>query len=140
MGWTKDLALGEACQEELVQLLGCKDYTMSTGCFKEYDLIADGLKYEVKADRLTQKYGNLCIEYECNGKPSGISSTEADKWAYFVLDSDTEYTDCYLIPTEVIKAAIAEKKYHRVTSGGDGHRAQLYLFRRDLFKDYVMET
>jgi hypothetical protein len=39
-------------------------------------------KIEVKTDRLTQKTGNVYIEYESRGKPSGIRTSEADFWVY----------------------------------------------------------
>ena len=34
---------------------------------------------EVKRDRQTQKTGNVYIEYESRGKPSGIKTTKANK-------------------------------------------------------------
>ena len=38
-------------------------------------------KVEVKTERdWWQKTGNIAIEYECNGKPSGIDKTESDFW------------------------------------------------------------
>lgn len=48
------------------------------------------VKVEVKKDDWTTKTGNIAIEFECRGKPSGISITKADFWChvvghYFVL-------------------------------------------------------
>jgi hypothetical protein len=37
--------------------------------------------YEVKTDFKAKDTGNLFFEYKCNGKDSGLTSTEADKWA-----------------------------------------------------------
>ena len=39
-------------------------------------------KIEVKSDRITIKTGNVYIEYESRGKPSGIATSEADYWVY----------------------------------------------------------
>tara|TARA_R100001443_G_scaffold35589_8_gene49396 strand:- start:6814 stop:7248 length:435 start_codon:yes stop_codon:yes gene_type:complete len=39
-------------------------------------------KLEVKTDFKAYKTGNIAIEVECNGKPSGISTTEADWWLF----------------------------------------------------------
>lgn len=39
-------------------------------------------KIEVKSDRITTKTGNVYIEYESRGKPSGIATSEADYWVY----------------------------------------------------------
>jgi hypothetical protein len=41
---------------------------------------SDGLKYEVKADRIADRTHNFFIEYVAYNKPSGISITTADKW------------------------------------------------------------
>ena len=47
-------------------------------------LVADMLqdkKIEVKSERdVWQRTGNIAIEYECYGKPSGINATESDYW------------------------------------------------------------
>lgn len=39
-------------------------------------------KVEVKCDRMTVKTGNIYIEYESRGKPSGIATSQADYWVY----------------------------------------------------------
>lgn len=41
-------------------------------------------KIEVKSDRKTEETGNIYIEYESRGKPSGIKTTQADYWVYKV--------------------------------------------------------
>jgi len=47
-------------------------------------LVADMLqdkKIEVKSERdVWQRTGNIAIEYQSYGKPSGIQTTEADYW------------------------------------------------------------
>ena len=45
-------------------------------------IFAKGKKVEVKTDRMTHKTGNVFIEYESRGKPSGIATTDADYWVY----------------------------------------------------------
>jgi hypothetical protein len=56
---------------------------------------------EVKRDRQTQQTGNIYIEYESRGKPSGIKTTKAKKWAYILQDG------CILIiDTELLKKAL----------------------------------
>lgn len=58
-------------------------------------------KVEVKRDRLTKQTGNVYIEYQSRGKPSGIKTTKADKWAYILQDG------CILIvDTELLKKAL----------------------------------
>jgi hypothetical protein len=52
-------------------------------------------------DRQTKQTGNVYIEYQSRGKPSGIKTTKADKWAYILQDG------CILIvDTELLKKAL----------------------------------
>jgi hypothetical protein len=58
-------------------------------------------KVEVKRDRQTKQTGNVYIEYQSRGKPSGIKTTKANKWAYILQDG------CILIvDTELLKKAL----------------------------------
>lgn len=91
-------------------------------------------KYEVKADRLSAKTGNLCIEYECSGLPSGISTTEANYYAYFIIHGSSE--DLYIIPVPHIKELIAQGAYKKM-KGGDGYRSRFYLIPKVVFADYL---
>ncbi len=136
MPWKSDLELGEAYQRTLLDIVEYDTYEMAVGNFKPYDVKIkykdDTYTVEVKADRKTKDTGNMVIEYECNGKPSGITTTEADYWAYFI-DGTPEY---FLIPTTDIRKAIDEKKYSRTTRGGDGFRANMFLFPVSAFTEF----
>lgn len=37
---------------------------------------------EVKTDERSETTGNIYVEYECRGRPSGIATTKATWWAY----------------------------------------------------------
>lgn len=54
------------------------------GQLKEHEIaqIFSNKKIEVKTDFMAQETGNIALEYESRGKPSGISITEADFYAY----------------------------------------------------------
>jgi len=40
-------------------------------------------KIELKSETFQwEQTGNICIEYRCDGKPSGIAVTEADFWVH----------------------------------------------------------
>lgn len=52
---------------------------------------------EVKRDRVAHKTGNVFIEYESRGRPSGISTSQSDFYAYYISDV------CILISTEKLK-------------------------------------
>jgi hypothetical protein len=106
------------------------------GKFKDYDMICDdNVKYECKCDRLSIKTGNLAIEFRCNNKESGITSTKADYYAYFIIKNPDEH-DLYIIPTEDIRTKISNKEFKRTVKGGDGWRSEMYLFELSKFENY----
>jgi hypothetical protein len=122
--WKKTLAFGNLYEEILKELIPHKECIQSIK--GEYDLILDGVKYEVKADRFMFKTGNVLIEYESNNKASGISITEADYYAIFEVDGD-KY-ELYLIPVQEIKDLIREKNYRSKISCGYNKLSKCYLF------------
>jgi hypothetical protein len=144
----KTLAFGNSFEEELKTLIPHKECIQSIK--GEYDLILDGVKYEVKADRNMFKTGNVIIEYESNKKASGISITEADYYAIFELETtfpnlpdvttrrNVSY-ELYLIPVQDIKQLISEKNYSRKISCGYNKLSQCYLFSKMFFEKYSQE-
>jgi hypothetical protein len=133
--WKKTLAFGNCYEEILKELIPHKTCIQSTK--GEYDLILDGVKYEVKADRFMFKTNNVLIEYESNSKSSGISITEADYYAIFEIDG-TSY-ELYLIPVADIKQLILEKSYKCKISCGYNKLSQCYLFPKIHFDKYSQE-
>jgi len=104
------------------------DIDLAYGEVRE-DKIADMLtnkKIEVKSEKdLWQKTGNICIEYESWGKPSGIEATESDYWFHNLCVGDDEY--CTLVfDTKVLKKIISINKFRSV-SGGDNNASRMYL-------------
>ena len=107
-----DLPIGQAREELVKQLLT--------------DVV--GVKIEVKTDFKVSDTGNVAIEYECRGKPSGISITQADWWA-IVLDGDRFSSEVIvLIKTDRLKG-IARKHFvlGKVVSGGDDNVSKMVL-------------
>ena len=138
-----DLQTGEYYEMELLKHIPHKSYEKKEGYFKEYDLIVfkkNGFKstYEVKSDKQINIYGNICIEYMCKNKPSGISTSTAKYWAIFE-PKDRNYT-LYKIPTKILIDSIEKKLYKRDCIGGDNKASRLYLFDKNLFKDYIIYT
>ena len=132
-----DLEFGNTYEKKAINLFEYKSFEIKKGFFKEYDIIFEleeqkELKVEVKADRRTKQTGNMVIEYESRGKPSGITTTEADKWVYFVDGTD----DVYIIPTKILKKKIEKLKPPKV-KGGDNYTSMMYLFRKDIFIKYL---
>ena len=131
MKFQSDLKFGQIYEKEFIKNMGFKTFQHEiTKAIKEYDIIvkqnSSETKYEIKADRLSYKTGNVCIEIAYKGQPSGITSTASDYWGYFVIKS--EGYDLYLIPTDELKQMIFSKpsKYKSIR-GGDGRNSDLVL-------------
>lgn len=70
-----------------------------------------------------ERTGNICVEYQQDGQPSGIAATKADIWVHELRRDDE--TLCWLMfPIERLKAlareAYRQGRYHE--GGGDGGR------------------
>ena len=126
-----DLKFGQKYEKILIDLIPHDSYVLTCGYCKEYDfkLIIDNVevKYEVKADRRSINTGNMVIEYECSGKASGIATTEAKYYAYFVVRPLDQW-DLYIIPTDDLKTMINNREFKRTIKGGDGMRSRMYIF------------
>jgi uncharacterized protein (DUF3820 family) len=141
----KQLANGHIYEMRSLMYMEHDTYIQSKGIFKPYDLIIkkDGkeTKIEVKSDRQAGRTGNMAIEFECNNKPSGITSTEADYYIYFIIYCDdiqedgTPREECYKIPVKRLKK-IASKC--RKVRGGDGNRSCMYLVHKSLVLGYLI--
>jgi hypothetical protein len=107
------------------------------GYFKEYDFEitnkTEKIKIEVKSDRQAAKTGNLCIEYECKNKPSGIAASTADFWMYFIVYPNRD--ECYKIPFTDLKEIV---KDCRRVCGGDGYHSKMYLINKDTVNKYII--
>ena len=138
-----DYQTGKYFEDEFLKIIDYNSYSRPNGNFPFYDFeILDKdfkvVKVEVKADYYIHKTGNIAIEYECRNKPSGINITTADYWAIFEYITKTEYT-LYYIPFDIIKKYIDEKKYFKHLYGGDMNASRLYLFKKDLFTEYIIK-
>ena len=129
MGFGTDLAFGKEYEKLLLDYIEHDTVEFSPPCCKGWDLelTHEGMKvkYEVKSDRMACRTGNVAIEVGCNNKPSGITSTEADFYAYFIVYPTMSPT-LYLIPTDILKGLVLENKYRSVR-GGDGWRSEMVL-------------
>jgi hypothetical protein len=83
-------------------------------------------KIEVKTERdKWNSTGNIVIEFESRGHPSGIAITEADFWFHnLALKGELIMTLVFSVP--VLKRYIADNK-PRVVRGGDDNTSKLYL-------------
>ena len=84
---------------------------------------------EVKNDIYVSASGNVAIEYEYNGNPSGIEATEAQWWA-IVLDGSEYFRNIVVfIQTSFLKEKCEKLKGlpHRDVKGGDNNLSRMYL-------------
>jgi len=98
-------------------------------------------KIEVKSERgMWQKTGNIAIEYESYGKPSGINATEADYWFHNLCVGDDTF--CTLVfKIESLKKIISNLDYKRSVSGGDHNASRMYLLNlQKLFSSDVIKA
>ena len=120
------------------------DIDLAYGEVRE-QMIADmltGKKIEVKSERdLWVNTGNIAIEYECYGKPSGIAATESDYWFHnLCIGNRTFATLVFDVPS--LKRIIDNLDYKRTVSGGDNYASKMYLlniqklFSTDVIKAY----
>tara|TARA_R100001015_G_C4631436_1_gene193932 strand:- start:2341 stop:2742 length:402 start_codon:yes stop_codon:yes gene_type:complete len=88
-------------------------------------------KVEVKTERgMWMDTGNIAIEYESYGKPSGIMATESDYWLQNLC-----YKGCiclsFFIKVEHLKKLIEQNTFPSV-SGGDHNASKMYLLKLNL--------
>ena len=104
-----DLAYGQVFEKKVADLLGKS-------------------KIEVKTEKDKWKStGNIVIEYESRGKPSGIITTEADYWLHNMAYGD-DIVFSILVPVATLRKYIAQHN-PRSVRGGDDMTSKLYLIK-----------
>ena len=87
-------------------------------------------KIEVKSERgMWLQTGNIAIEYECYGKPSGINATNSDYWFHNLCVGD-EVFGTLVFETKMLKKIInasINANQVRSVSGGDHNASKMYL-------------
>ena len=104
------------------------------------DMLQDK-KIEVKSERdVWQKTGNIAIEYECYGKPSGINATESDYWFHNLCIGDETFATL-VFDTASLKRIIFNLDKKRSVSGGDNNASRMYLLNlQKLFSSDVIKA
>jgi hypothetical protein len=105
------------------------DIDLAYGKVRE-DMIQDMLqdkKIEVKSERdVWKRTGNIAIEYECYGKPSGINATEADYWFHNLCVGEDIYATL-IFKTENLKKILDSLERKVSVNGGDHNASRMYL-------------
>ena len=121
------------------------DIDLAYGKVRE-DLVKDMLqdkKIEVKSERdVWKRTGNIAIEYECYGKPSGINATEADYWFHNLCVGEDVYATL-VFKTENLKKILDSLERKVSVNGGDHNASRMYLislqklFDLKTIKEYI---
>lgn len=138
--YKKDLPVAQATQKEVAQLLEklysaeILEYDNDTN---EYDIraIIKGKEYtfEVKEDFIGERTGNVGLEFECRGKPSGIQTSKADFHIY-KLHTAGNGIQFVLHKTARLREMVNNVEYFLTVNGGDkGSNSMNYLFRYNTF-------
>ena len=119
------------------------DIDLEYGKVRE-QMVADMLqdkKIEVKSERgMWMRTGNIAIEYECYGKPSGIAATESDYWFHNLCIEDEVFATL-VFDTNSLKRIINNLDYKKSVSGGDNNAARMYLLNlQKLFSSDVIKA
>ena len=116
--WDVDLKHGQHHEKEFMKSIG-----------------HSGDKIEIKAERdWWNKTGNILIEVERDGKPSGISVTKASIWVQTFTKGKVQYFSI-VIPVKRLKKLV--KKYKdNFKMVGDGRRTKGILIP---YKDIIYE-
>lgn len=113
----KDLKFGLKWENELKKILSDK-------------------KIEVKTDKKWTKTGNIAVEIESRNKPSGLSTTKADYWA-FILWQTKQKPTIILIPIDRLQTITGYyQRKKKVVMGGDANTSKLVLIPLDVLNDY----
>ena len=98
-------------------------------------------KIEVKSEKgMWQRTGNIAVEYESWGKPSGINATESDYW-FHNLCIDDEVFATLVFDTRSLRRIIENLDYKKSVSGGDHNASRMYLLNlQKLFSSDVIKA
>lgn len=121
----KDLLEGQKLEDFILEKIKRK-YPKAyrrEGNFKGYDIYVPEKRFriECKHDKKSEETANIAIEFEFNGRPSGIEATTATHWIYKFHDGSWKFA----IGRTAVFRSLCEKK--RWVNGGDGYLAKMYL-------------
>lgn len=138
--FSQDINIGEDGEGFIKHFLIDKGYKfLSENKDYKYDLLMSfngrEITYEIKTDVYVspkKDTGNLVVEFESRGKPSGISVTEADYYVYYM----PKLKEIWNIKMDELKSLIDDNNFKEVNGGDVGSNTKMYLIRRSNYKKY----
>jgi hypothetical protein len=85
-------------------------------------------KIECKTDRICQKTGNVFIEIESRGKPSGIYTTKSPFYAICLWVEKRKDNVWVLIPVKILKKLM---KSYPIKAGGDNWTSKGHIIPKE---------
>jgi hypothetical protein len=140
MNFREDIKVGESGEEYIKHFLIDKGYKfISENKDYRYDLLMSFNKreitYEIKTDVFVspeKDAGNLVVEFESRGKPSGISVTEAEYYVYYM----PKLNEVWNIKMDKLKKLINSNSFKEVVGGDKGSDTKMYLINRNKHKKH----
>ena len=136
MGFREDLRFGTYYEKKYEPMLnekfGRTQKSPPSRVFKDFDFEFECGCVEVKADRMVEGTGNFYIEFEYDGRSSGISATKATHYLLINASKENEY---YLVDTHTL-IAIANEENCRVVCGGDGGKTKGFLVKKEFLNRF----
>ena len=128
----ESLAIGHSSEDAVCAKIN-KKYPKAhviKGYCKGYDIYVPetNKKVEVKQDKKSNFTGNIVVEIEFDGKPSALSTTEADYW---VFDDGEIYI---WITPETLRQVVLPMYAVTFTGNGDNKSKRAYLVKKDIIK------
>ena len=144
MSWNKfqnDLIHGQVGEEIIGRFLLRNGHThVNYYSLKSYDIRAinrahNKVYYEVKTDMYEVykgRTGNIFLEWRCSNKPSGLQTTSAD-WFVYYLPIDSE---AWFAKPDTLRGLIKAGAFSPYYGAGDGERVFSYLLNRYEFRQH----
>jgi hypothetical protein len=104
-----------------------KDLKFGQQYENEFQEAVEG-KIECKTDRLCQKTGNVYIETESRGKPSGINTTQSRNYAICLWTQERTDQVWVLIPTAHLKKLMVK---YPIKKGGDNWTSKGHIIPKE---------
>ena len=137
----KDLPIAQKTEKQITEFLVSKGLEFIEDCDdNRYDVkmrFTQGdeskeVTIEIKEDFTCERTGNIGVEIESWGRPSGIATSKADFYLYKVHEPNGR-KGIYMIKTSELKAMIKQRLWHREVIGGDpGSNSRNFLFRLEV--------
>ena len=133
----ESLAVGQSSEDAVCAKIN-KKYPkayVKEGYCKGYDIYVPetNKKVEVKQDKKSNYTGNIVVEIEFDGRPSALSTTEADYWVF-------DDGEIYIWTTPDILRKIVKRMIPvKFIGNGDNKEKLAYLVKKDIIVNYAIK-